>query len=76
MLPTLRHRLRLWATRRGHPTSGWVFATQTNNGSPININDLSSRVISTTLKDAGLVRVLRLPSWVWNHDGAGRRDAR
>jgi integrase len=52
ILPQLQHRLRLWAMREGHPTQGWVFPN--SDGNPVNINDLSSRIIAKTLKTIGL----------------------
>jgi integrase len=53
MLPQLRHRMKLWAMKWKYPTEGWVFPNQTGTA-PINMNDLSSRVIATTLKKFGL----------------------
>jgi integrase len=47
MLPQLLHRLKLWALREGYPTTGFVF--QNRDGNPVNVNDLSSRVIAKTL---------------------------
>jgi integrase len=53
MLPQLRNRMKLWAMTWKYPTEGWVFPNQTGTA-PINMNDLSSRVIATTLKKFGL----------------------
>jgi integrase len=48
MLPQLLHRLKLWALREGYPTAGFVF--QNRDGNPVNVNDLSARIIGPTLK--------------------------
>jgi integrase len=53
MLPQLRNRMKIWGMKWHSPTTGWVFPNQSGDA-PININDLSSRVIKTTLKKAGL----------------------
>ena len=53
MLPELRNRMRVWAMKWAYPTNGWVFPNQSGDA-PININDLSSRVIKTALEKFGL----------------------
>jgi integrase len=52
ILPALRHRLKLWAMRSSYPKTGWVFPNQ--RGTPINMNDLSARIIGPTLKKIGM----------------------
>lgn len=53
MLPQLRNRMKLWSMTWHYPTTGWVFPNQTGDA-PININDLSSRVIKTALQKFGI----------------------
>jgi integrase len=52
MLPTLRHRLKIWAMTNQHPKTGLVFPNQRDT--PININHLSTRIIGPTLAKVGL----------------------
>ena len=53
MLPALAHRIRLWAMVQGHPTSGWLLPNR-NGDKPINMNDLSARIIGPVLKKVGM----------------------
>ena len=53
LLPTIQKRLRLWHAERLHPREGLVFPNQKGD-KPININDLSSRIIGPTLEKHGL----------------------
>jgi integrase len=53
MLPTLRHRLKIWATENQHPKDGLVFPNQSGDA-PVNINDLGDRIIEPTLTKVGL----------------------
>src|SRR5437899_335953 len=49
LLPTLAHRLRLWAMVQGHPTQGCLLPTRRQK-TPMNMNDLSARIIGPALK--------------------------
>jgi integrase len=53
MLPQLRNRFKLWALTWQHPTTGLVFPNKSGNN-PVNINDISARIIGPTLEKAGL----------------------
>ena len=53
MLPQLRNRMRLWHMKWQHPANGLVFPNQSGD-KPININDVSARIIGPTLKKVGL----------------------
>ena len=53
MLASLRNQLRIWHAERSHPNGGLVFPNQSGT-KPININDLSSRIIGPMLKKHGL----------------------
>jgi len=53
MLPQLRHRMKLWNMTWQHPSNGLVFPNQAGD-KPININDVSARIIGPALERVGL----------------------
>ena len=53
MLPQLRNRMKLWAMKWQYPVDGLVFSNQSGD-KPININNVSARIIGPTLKKIGL----------------------
>jgi integrase len=53
MLPELRKSLRLWNAENGHPKTGLIFPNRSGE-KPINVNDVSSRIIKETLEKVGL----------------------
>jgi len=53
MLPQLRNRMKLWAMKWQYPVDGLVFSNQSGD-KPININNVSARIIGPTLKRIGL----------------------
>jgi integrase len=53
MLPQLRNRMKLWAMKWQYPTDGLCFPNQSGD-KPININDVSARIIGPALKRLGL----------------------
>ncbi len=53
MLPELRKSLKVWHAENEHPSSGLVFPNR-DGDKPINIGDVSARIIKETLEKAGL----------------------
>lgn len=53
MLPQLRNRMKLWHMTWQYPSNGLVFPNQAGD-KPININDVSARIIGPTLEKIGL----------------------
>ncbi len=53
MLPELRKSLRQWHAENGHPKTGLIFPNRSGE-KPINVNDVSSRIIKETLEKVGL----------------------
>lgn len=53
MLPELRAALKRWHAENGHPSTGLLFPNRAGD-KPINVNDVSARIIKKTLNKVGL----------------------